>query len=78
MARLTPAPTRAIPKRRLDCRFGGPNIYHGITVIKPFIGKEDRIITHGEFTYVKYINHATAFLTIAAIVCGMAIIGTWL
>jgi adenosylcobinamide-phosphate synthase len=62
----------------LDCRFGGPNIYHGITVIKPFIGKEDRIITHGEFVYVKYINHATAFLTIAAIVCGMAIIGAWL
>ncbi len=51
----------------LNCRFGGPNIYHGVTVIKPFIGTEDRMITHGEFVYVTYINHATAFLTVIAI-----------
>jgi adenosylcobinamide-phosphate synthase len=22
----------------LGCRFGGPNVYHGVTVEKPFIG----------------------------------------
>jgi adenosylcobinamide-phosphate synthase len=53
----------------LGCRFGGPNIYHGVTVIKPFIGTNDRIIIHSEFAYVKYINHACTFVTIAAIVC---------
>jgi len=26
----------------LDCRFGGPNIYHGILVEKPYIGTTDR------------------------------------
>lgn len=51
----------------LNCRFGGPNIYHGVTVIKPFIGTEDRMITHREFAYVIYINHATAFLSVVAI-----------
>jgi adenosylcobinamide-phosphate synthase len=54
----------------LGCRFGGPNIYHGVTVVKPFIGTEDRIITHSEFAYVKYINHAVTFITVVANVCG--------
>jgi len=30
----------------LDCRFGGPNVYHGQLVNKPYIGDNDR-----EFTY---------------------------
>jgi adenosylcobinamide-phosphate synthase len=51
----------------LNCRFGGTNIYHGVPVIKPFIGAEDRVITHAEFAYVKYINHAVTFITIVAI-----------
>jgi len=54
----------------LGCRFGGPNVYHGVTVVKPFIGTVDRIITHNEFAYVKYINHAVTFITVAAIVVG--------
>ena len=54
----------------LGCRFGGPNVYHGVTVEKPFIGVEDRIITDRDFTYVKYINHAVALLTVIAIVSG--------
>jgi adenosylcobinamide-phosphate synthase len=52
----------------LGCRFGGPNVYHGATIEKPFIGVEDRIITHKDFAYVKYINHAVALLTVIAIV----------
>jgi len=54
----------------LGCRFGGPNVYHGVTVEKPFIGVEDRIITHKDFAYVKYINHAVALLAVIAIVSG--------
>jgi adenosylcobinamide-phosphate synthase len=51
----------------LGCRFGGPNVYHGVTVEKPFIGVDDRIITHKDFAYVKYINHAVAQVTVMAI-----------
>jgi len=50
----------------LDCRFGGPNSYQG--VVKPYIGTVDRIITHKEFVYVKYINHAAAVVTVIAII----------
>ncbi len=52
----------------LGCRFGGPNVYHGVTVEKPFIGTEDRIITSTDFAYVKYINHTVALLTVIAVV----------
>lgn len=51
----------------LGCRFGGPNIYQGVRVGKPFIGMEDRTITHKDFAYVKYINHAVALLAVIAI-----------
>jgi adenosylcobinamide-phosphate synthase len=54
----------------LGCRFGGPNTYHGILVPKPYIGTEDRLITHQDFSYVRYINHAVAFLTVMVVVCG--------
>jgi adenosylcobinamide-phosphate synthase len=54
----------------LGCRFGGPNVYHGVRVEKPFIGMEDRIITRKDFAYVKYINHAVALLTVIDIVSG--------
>jgi adenosylcobinamide-phosphate synthase len=56
----------------LGCRFGGPNVYQGVTVSKPFIGTEDRTITHKDFAYVKYINHAVALLTVAAIAVAWA------
>jgi adenosylcobinamide-phosphate synthase len=56
----------------LGCRFGGPNVYQGVIVPKPFIGTEDRIITHRDFAYVKYINHAVALLTVAAIALAWA------
>jgi adenosylcobinamide-phosphate synthase len=56
----------------LGCRFGGPNVYQGVTVAKPFIGTEDRIITHKDFAYVKYINHAVTLLTVAAIALAWA------
>jgi len=52
----------------LGCRFGGPNVYHGVRVEKPFIGVADRIITFADFAYVKYINHAVALLTVVTIV----------
>jgi adenosylcobinamide-phosphate synthase len=50
----------------LNCRFGGPNVYHGVTVIKPYIGVNDRVITAKDFAAVRYINHAATLLTIVA------------
>lgn len=52
----------------MDCRFGGPNIYHGVLVEKPFIGKNDRIINAKEIEKVVWINHKTCFLMILVIV----------
>lgn len=51
----------------LNCRFGGPNRYHGHLVEKPYIGREIREIAHEEFRRVIYINHAAAFLMILLI-----------
>ncbi|WP_160713174.1 adenosylcobinamide-phosphate synthase CbiB [Chitinophaga solisilvae] len=48
----------------LNCRFGGPNTYHGKVVVKPFIGASARSISHEEFRTVKRINHSVTLLTI--------------
>lgn len=32
----------------LNCRLGGPSIYHGTTVVKPFIGYHKRELHHGD------------------------------
>ncbi|MDQ6480267.1 adenosylcobinamide-phosphate synthase CbiB [Dyadobacter sp. LHD-138] len=48
----------------MDCRFGGPNVYHGVLVEKPFIGKNDRIIEAKEIEKAVLINHKTCFLMV--------------
>jgi adenosylcobinamide-phosphate synthase len=56
----------------LDTRFGGPNVYHGKLVEKPFIGTNDRAVLHQEIKQVAAINHKVCFgtvLLIAAIIC---------
>ncbi|GAC1442894.1 MAG: adenosylcobinamide-phosphate synthase CbiB [Sediminibacterium sp.] len=52
----------------LGCRFGGPNIYQGVTVVKPYIGSREREIAHSEFVFVKYINHAVALVMVGGMV----------
>ena len=54
----------------LDCRFGGPNVYHGKWVDKPFIGENDRIIESVEIRKVVSINHKSCFLMVAMIILG--------
>lgn len=52
----------------LDCRFGGPNIYHGKIVKKPYIGSNSREITPKDIKKAVYVNLGTSiflFLTIA-------------
>jgi adenosylcobinamide-phosphate synthase len=43
----------------INARFGGPNIYHGQLMHKPFIGANERIIQHQEIQTVSRINHRT-------------------
>lgn len=52
----------------LNCRFGGPNVYHGKWVDKPFIGDTDRIILPNEIDRVARINHLVCFAMVV-IVC---------
>ncbi|MCW3466585.1 adenosylcobinamide-phosphate synthase CbiB [Chitinophaga nivalis] len=51
----------------LDCRFGGPNTYHGKLVEKPYIGENPRSITHEEFKTVSCINHTVTLLMIVLV-----------
>jgi adenosylcobinamide-phosphate synthase len=52
----------------MHCRFGGPNSYNGVPVVKPYIGVREREIGHREFAFVRYINHAVTVVTVAGII----------
>lgn len=52
----------------MDLRFGGPNVYHGKMVDKPYIGVNNRAVKHEEFKTVSSINHAVCLLVVAAII----------
>lgn len=52
----------------LDCRFGGPNVYHGKLVDKPYIGENNRTIEHDEIYQVISINQRVCFLMVMLIV----------
>ncbi|UPK66749.1 adenosylcobinamide-phosphate synthase CbiB [Chitinophaga filiformis] len=51
----------------LQCRFGGPNTYHGQVVVKPYIGDTPRDIAHDELKKVVYVNHAVTLVTVCMI-----------
>lgn len=52
----------------LNCRFGGPNLYQGVLVDKPYIGKQERPIAHEEIRQVKRVNHRACLLMVAGII----------
>jgi adenosylcobinamide-phosphate synthase len=52
----------------LDLQFGGPNIYHGTLVNKPYIGTNKRDIRHEEFKIVSSINHGVCLLLVLSII----------
>lgn len=52
----------------LNCRFGGPNIYHGQLVDKPYIGENIREITDSDIRKSCYINSAVS-ITVLIMVC---------
>lgn len=51
----------------LDCRFGGPNVYHGKVVEKPFIGENDRLISSYEISTAVNVNHRTCLAMVLII-----------
>ncbi len=51
----------------LNCRFGGPNIYHGKLVEKPYIGANERTLTHSDLIRTCFINARVTFATVVLI-----------
>lgn len=51
----------------LDCQFGGPNTYHGKRIKKPYIGKNNRILTSNDIEIATNINHRVCFVCIMLI-----------
>lgn len=58
----------------LDCKFGGPNYYHGQLVDKPYIGTNNRIIQDHEIKTVAKINQKVTFVFVALICCAYFIL----
>ncbi len=53
----------------LNCRFGGPNVYHGVLVEKPYIGSRPRRFTNRDFYIAALVNFSTALIMIGLIFC---------
>jgi len=51
----------------LNCRFGGPNYYHGQLVPKPYIGDNPREIQPREIERVARLNHAVCVAMVAGV-----------
>lgn len=52
----------------LNCRFGGPNRYHGILVDKPYIGNNNRQLTSTDLLKASKINHLVTLTSVLMIV----------
>ncbi|WP_353721192.1 adenosylcobinamide-phosphate synthase CbiB [Dyadobacter sp. 676] len=48
----------------LNCRFGGPNVYHGTVVAKPFIGESDREIGAADIRRAVLVNQRSCFIMV--------------
>ena len=59
----------------LDCRFGGPAVYHGQLVEKPYIGSNDRMIEDHDVAQAARINHLVCFLMVWLVIGARYIIG---
>lgn len=51
----------------LDCRFGGPNIYHGMLVEKPYIGTHNRELSINDYKRADRINQTVCLSTVILI-----------
>ncbi|MCL4482289.1 MAG: adenosylcobinamide-phosphate synthase CbiB [Bacteroidetes bacterium] len=51
----------------LNCRFGGPNVYHGVLVKKPFIGGNARVLTNTDCYKTHFLNLMSCLVMIGLI-----------
>ena len=51
----------------LNCRFGGPNIYHGMLVEKPYIGTHNRELSINDYKRAARINQTVCLSTVILI-----------
>jgi len=51
----------------LNCRFGGPNVYHNVLVEKPYIGNNGRKITSRDFNKACVLNFCTCLVFVGSI-----------
>jgi adenosylcobinamide-phosphate synthase len=51
----------------LNCRFGGPNVYHGQLVEKPYIGRNPRPLTDSDFRKACFLNFFTCAVFVGLI-----------
>jgi adenosylcobinamide-phosphate synthase len=51
----------------LNCRFGGPNVYHGKIIEKPFIGFNNRFITNSCITKACVVNLVVSLISVILI-----------
>ena len=58
----------------LDCRFGGPNTYHGKLVDKPYIGTNDRELTHEDVQTACRVNLRVALMMVVLVVAVEALL----
>ena len=56
----------------LNCRFGGPNVYHGQLVEKPYIGANPRTLTNTDFRKTCFLNFFTC-LVFVGLICAAVI-----
>jgi adenosylcobinamide-phosphate synthase len=48
----------------LNVQFGGPNVYHGKMVDKPFIGENNRLLELSDVKRTAFVNHAVCAMSI--------------
>lgn len=58
----------------LDCRFGGPNTYHGKVVDKPYIGTNDRELTHEDVQTACRVNLRVALIMVVVTIAVEALL----
>ncbi len=55
----------------LNCRFGGPNVYYGKMVEKPYIGRHDREISSSDILKACIVNALVTILMVVIIVLAL-------
>ena len=61
----------------LNCRFGGPHLYFGEMVDKPYIGDNDRKLTTRDMKIAVRVNRIAEVLMVAIVAGAVVLKNTW-